>query len=95
MAKARPDVAGVASSTTARLPVTRHSRRRFNPNPTPGGVRQRCYAATTLRRSDLLLAFLAAPSAGYEADQIRIMKELFLLSREGPGELDNLYFSGL
>jgi len=44
-----------------------------------------------MRRSDVLLAFLASPSAGHEPDQIRIMKGLFLLSREGPGELLNLY----
>jgi DNA-binding PadR family transcriptional regulator len=39
----------------------------------------------------LLLAFLAAPSGKYETDQVRIMKGLFLLSREGPDELRALY----
>lgn len=48
--------------------------------------------SATLRRvtrSDWLLAFLGAP--GRDLDQIRVMKGMFLLSREGPAELRDLY----
>lgn len=64
------------------------SRRAREPTPSVG---RGCYPPSNLRRADLLLSFLDAPSALYEADQIRIMKGLFLLSRGGPGELQNLY----
>jgi DNA-binding PadR family transcriptional regulator len=42
-------------------------------------------------RQQWLLMFLASPGGQYYTDQIRIMKGMFLLSQEGPGELQGLY----
>jgi DNA-binding PadR family transcriptional regulator len=44
-------------------------------------------------RRGWLLAFIAAPAdnARFLTDQIRIMKGLFLLSKEGPADLRDLY----
>ena len=43
-------------------------------------------------RREWLLAFIGAPTSGrFQTDQIRIMKGLFLLSKEGPPELRDLY----
>ena len=44
-----------------------------------------------LRRHEWLLLFLRSPGGPYRTDQIRVMKGMFLLSQEGPGELQNLY----
>ena len=55
------------------------------------GVGAGWYAPPRLRRSDLLLAFLACPSDGHDLDQIRIMKGMFLLSKEGPPEVRHLF----
>ncbi len=43
-------------------------------------------------RRDWVLAFIGAPASGsFRPDQIRVMKGLFLLSKEGPPELRDLY----
>jgi uncharacterized protein len=43
------------------------------------------------KRQQWLTVFLASPGGQYYTDQIRIMKGMFLLSQEGPGELRKLY----
>jgi hypothetical protein len=43
-------------------------------------------------RGDWLLAFICAPGADrFLTDQIRVMKGMFLLSKEGPPDLRDLY----
>jgi uncharacterized protein len=43
-------------------------------------------------RRDWVLVFIGAPTTGsFRTDQIRVMKGLFLLSKEGPSELRDLY----
>lgn len=64
---------------------------RFRRRPAPKSVGARWYASARLNRSSLLLAFLACPSDGHEVDQIRIMKGMFLLSKEGPPEVRDLF----
>jgi DNA-binding PadR family transcriptional regulator len=44
-----------------------------------------------LDRQDWLLLFIGAPSGPYATDQIRVMKGMFLVSKEGPDELRGLY----
>lgn len=44
-----------------------------------------------LTRQDWLLLFIGSPGAQFHADQIRIMKGMFLLSKEGPSEVQDLY----
>jgi len=44
-----------------------------------------------LDRQDWLLLFIGAPGGPYQTDQIRVMKGMFLVSKEGPGELRDLY----
>jgi len=44
-----------------------------------------------LDRRDWLLLFLGAPGGPYPTDQIRVMKAMFLVSKEGPDDLRDLY----
>jgi hypothetical protein len=42
-------------------------------------------------RRDWLLLFIGAPGGPYSTDQIRVMKGMFLVSKEGPDDLRDLY----
>lgn len=44
-----------------------------------------------LSRDDCLLLFIGLPGGKFYTDQIRVMKGMFLLDKEGPQELQNLY----
>jgi uncharacterized protein len=44
-----------------------------------------------LTRRDWLLVFIGLPDGSYPTDQIRLMKGMFLLSKEGPPEGRDLY----
>jgi hypothetical protein len=40
---------------------------------------------------DYLLMFLASPADRYEADQVRVMKGMFLFTKQGPDSVRSLY----
>ncbi|MGB2694860.1 MAG: hypothetical protein WBD55_06680 [Dehalococcoidia bacterium] len=44
-----------------------------------------------LSRDDWLLLFIGIPGGKFYTDQIRVMKGMFLLDKEGPQELRDLY----
>ena len=44
-----------------------------------------------MHRKDWLVLFLGLPGGSYPADQIRVMKGMFLWSKEGPREARQLY----
>jgi DNA-binding PadR family transcriptional regulator len=44
-----------------------------------------------LNGRDWLLLFVGLPNSGYETDQIRLMKGMFLFTKEGPPEVRQIY----
>lgn len=60
-----------------------------------GGVSEKIQPRIEVRvmteRRDWLLTFIGAPSGGFATDQLRVMKGMFLLSKDGPAELRELY----
>jgi len=55
------------------------------------GFSRRKVAVDMLEREDWLLLFIGLPGGKFYADQVRVMKGMFLFSKEGPASVRNLY----